>query len=117
MSDGFHTFDELYEHRNRLFIALCRTEFLYYEKVIESNVEPGGYDEVWRSLYHSDGTDYSDYFILGIGTEKGKQITYHLPLEYWKDTNFAKTLDKAPEWDKHTSKDVVKRLRDFNDYF
>ena len=26
VSDGFHTFQELYEHRNRLFIALCHTE-------------------------------------------------------------------------------------------
>jgi len=103
ISDGYHTFDELYEHRNRLFIALCRAEFLYCT-----------YADVWRSLYHSDGTDYSDYFILGIGTEKGKQITYHLPLKYWKDTNFAKTLDKAPTWDKHTSKDVLKRLKDFS---
>jgi hypothetical protein len=48
---------------------------------------------------------------MGIGKEKGKQISYHLPLSRWDETYFAETLDKAPEWDGHTSADVLERLK------
>ena len=41
----------------------------------------------------------------------GYQITYHVPLERWNETEFARTLDKAPEWDEHTSDDVLQRLK------
>ena len=48
---------------------------------------------------------------MGIGKEKGKQITYHLPARYWHEVcEFAEILEKAPEWDGHTSDDVLKRL-------
>lgn len=105
ISDGYHTFGELYEHRVALFIALCRvTEML--------EVEAGmGSGKVWRSRLHSDGTSYEDWFIMGIGTGKGLQITYHLPIDKWNETYFAETLDKAPEFDGHTSEDVLNRLK------
>ncbi len=105
ISDGYHTFGELYEHRAALFIALCKvTEML--------EVEAGmGSGKVWRSRLHSDGTSYEGWFILGIGMAKGLQITYHLPIDKWNETYFAKTLDKAPEFDGHTSKDVLNRLK------
>ncbi len=32
---------------------------------------------------------------MGIGKEKGEQITYHLPLSKWDETNFAETLESA----------------------
>lgn len=108
ISDGYHTFNELYEHRHALYIALCRSidEVLQFEN-------PGRY-LVWRSKRHSDGTlpFGGGWFILGIGTEKGKQITYHLPMERWGELDYChfKTLMKAPEYDGHTSDDVVKRL-------
>lgn len=99
VSDGFHSMDELYEHRHELFIALCR----------QLNAA-GGYD-VWRSKLHDDDTMYPGQFVLGIHIEKGKQISYHLPIERWEDTAFVQeTRDKAPAWDKHSSQDVLKRL-------
>lgn len=105
ISDGYHTFGELYEHRVALFIALCKvTEML--------EVEAGmGSGKVWRSRLHSDGTSYEGWFIMGIGTGKGLQITYHLPIDKWNETYFAETLDKAPEFDGHTSEDVLNRLK------
>lgn len=105
ISDGYHTFDELYEHRMVLFIALCkmRTDYI---------VDCGKYAYVWRSKLHSDGTMFDGWFIMGINKEKGKQITYHLPLSKWKETEFAETLKKAPEWDKHTSKEILQRIKD-----
>jgi len=106
ISDGYHTFDELYEHRVILFIALCK---MRTEHIIDS----GKYANVWCSVFHSDGSKFDDWFILGIGKEKGKQITYHLPAHYWNEVcEFAEVLDKAPEWDKHTPEDVLKRIKE-----
>lgn len=99
ISDGYHTFDELYDHRITLYIALCKQ--IYYEHKYR----------VWRSQIHSDGSKYDGWFILGIGEEKGKQITYHIPNERWDETNFAADLDKAPEFDGHTSQDVLQRIK------
>lgn len=98
--DGYHTFDELYDHRIMLFIALCKT--------IDN---PKLKKQSWRSKLHHDGTGYEGWFIMGLGKVKGKQISYHLPLSRWEETGFAETLERAPEWDGHTSDDVLERLK------
>ena len=105
--DGYHTFGELYEHRITLWIALCRTFSLYSKTMI-----PTG-NPCWRSKNHSDGelAFGGTWFLLGIGTAKGQQITYHLPIEKWAECTFAETLEKAPEFDGHTSDDVIERLK------
>lgn len=103
VSDGYHTFDELYDHRVTLFIALCR---LYADTHFPI--------DVWRSKRHSDGElcfGTRTQYVLGINQEAGKQITYHLPIERWDETDFAATLEKGPEWDGHTSADVLARLK------
>ena len=108
-SDGYHTFGELYDHRITLFIALCKAmgDLGYFHgNIHEADAI------VWRSKFHYDGSSFDGWFILGIGKEKGKQITYHLPLDRWEETNFAETLEKAPEWDGHTSDDVLNRLKE-----
>lgn len=105
VSDGYHTMDELYEHRITLFIALCRMYAKHY------NLEGGKTYNVWRSKLHSDGSEFEGWFVLGINKGKGDQITYHLPLSKWDETNFAENLEKAPEWDGHTSNDVLNRLK------
>lgn len=101
VSDGFHTFGELYAHRCRLYVLVCRL----------LRPELGG--NIWRSRLHSDGTGFDGWFILGIFRGAGKQITYHLPDAMWADTEFAKynTLDRAPEYDGHTAADVLERLK------
>lgn len=95
-SDGYHTFDELYEHRHALWLVVC-----------EGTVD----QPVWRSTHHSDGSFFDGWFLLGIGKEPGKQITYHLPMILWRKAGFAETLDHAPEWDGHTAADTLKRLQ------
>lgn len=107
VSDGYHTMDELYEHRIALWINLCYTYFCL-GKVAGKKAKTM---KVWRSQTHSDGTSILEYFVLGIGTEKGEQITYHLSMDYWNECDFAETLEKAPEFDGHTSKDVIERLK------
>lgn len=107
ISDGYHSFVELYEHRFKLFIALCVTRYRWCQN---EGTFDGDYGQVWRSKLHSDGTMYDGWFIMGINKEKGEQISYHLPISKWDATGFAETLDKAPEWDGHTPDDVLQRL-------
>lgn len=104
ISDGYHTFDELYEHRFALWIALCR---------IASQVPHLFRDgDVWRAKKHSDGTSYEGWFMLGMGIERtGSMMTYHLPLSRWDDCGFAETYEYAPAFDGHTSADVLERLK------
>jgi len=98
VSDGYHTFGELYEHRIILYMALCRK--------LSDDGAP-----VWLSKAHSDGSVWDDWFILGIYMQAGKQITYHLPDKYLEECKrFATVFDKAPEYDGHTSADVLTRL-------
>ena len=102
-SDGYHTFDELYEHRIALFIALCAE--------VDRRTPTG---HVWRSRLHSDSTMFPGWFIMGIDREAGSQIAYHLPLSRWADTDWLGTEDeRAPEFDGHSAADVVERLRRF----
>lgn len=109
VSDGYHTMDELYEHRISLFIALC--------KVINDWIDSEGVlaeRRTWRSKYHSDGElcfGTGTQFVMGTNDRDGKQISYHIPIERWNETEFAETLEKAPEWDGHTSADVLERLK------
>lgn len=97
VSDGYHTFGELYEHRVVNYMALCKAI--------------SGIRNVWMSKAHSDGSIWDGWFILGINEAHGEQITYHLPLSKWDEcTHFAKLRDAAPEYDGHTSEDVLERL-------
>lgn len=108
VSDGYHTMDELYHHRIILYIALCRSLMgtMYHTEDSDTPI----LRKIWRSKLHSDGSSFDGWFVLGIGKEKGEQITYHLPLSEWGQTEFAETLEKAPEFDGHTSDDVLLRL-------
>lgn len=91
ISDGAHTFGELYEHRMYLFALFVNSHR----------------DISWKSYLHSDGTSFDDYFIVGINTPEG-QYSYHYKNEFWDLFN-VKILDKAPEYDGHKPSDI-KRL-------
>jgi len=106
ISDGYHTFGELYEHRIILYIALCKQ--VNHTSIMYSNVPLA-----WRSKLHSDGTSFEGWFLLGIAKAKGHQITYHLPEKYWNMLEGIEILDKAPEFDGHTSADVLERLKEY----
>lgn len=102
LSDGYHSFDELYDHRVTLYIKLAELAGMIGG--------PSGSWTVWRSKKHSDGSEWPGWFILGIDTRPGFQITYHLPESKWRKCQFAITLEKAPEFDGHTSADVLQRI-------
>jgi len=108
ISDGYHTFLDLYKHRSALFVSLINVNHQW-------NLDEGKYIELWKSKLHSDGTMFpGGWFIAGIGENPGEQITYHLQLEYWDKIN-APEREKAPLFDGHTPDDVVARLlEEFN---
>ena len=107
--DCYHTFSELYDHRITLWIALCRVEANH-----KVRLPSGWWNDVWRSKRHSDGElcfGTGTQFVLGIARPFHLQMTYHIPIERWDETDFAETLEVAPEWDGHTSDDVIERLK------
>lgn len=101
MSDGYHTFNELYHHRAILFSIICNQNARY----------------AWKSKLHADGTMYDNMFIVGMNLPiKGAlyPVTYHYDIEpYWNMFN-VKELERAPNWDGHTPWDVVDCLERFS---
>lgn len=94
VSDGFHSFNELYDQRNLLFTLLMAYR-----------------SDSWKSLLHSDGTSYDGWFIAGIGYDAGEQITFHFAMDWWSKCPGV-VLDKAPEFDGHSTTDAMHRLED-----
>lgn len=92
ISDGYHTFGELYYHRMILFSV-----------ILNKNA-----DIAWKARKHHDGTMFEGSFICGIETPQG-QYTYHYNLEFW-DWFKVKELEFAPEYDGHKPKDIVRLL-------
>lgn len=96
VSDGYHTFNQLYHQRAVLFAAIV-------------NEHP---DISWKSFKHSDGhycfDEDGEMFIVGIDTPEGP-YTYHYHKKYW-DLFRCKELKCGKEWDGHTEKDVTRLL-------
>jgi hypothetical protein len=99
ISDGYHTFKELYDHRCNLFILSCKL-------LLKNNPNA----KVWKTLTRHDYLQDVGWFLMGINTEEGNQITYNLKIDYWDLCDFAETIRRAPKWDGHTSNDVINRL-------
>lgn len=98
VSDGYHTFNELYNHRHHLFMALMKA----YPHLS------------WRAICHADGSRYDGWVICGMHLPTG-DISYHLPAALWpklNGSNITSTI-RAPEWDGHTSADVLNRLNEW----
>lgn len=93
ITDGSHTFDELYFHRMILFAALCKKN-----KYLS-----------WKSKLHEDGTMFKDYFIVGIDTPEGT-YSYHYHMQYWDHFDGIREYENAPEWDGHKPEDVTRLL-------
>lgn len=114
-SDGHHTFDELYEHRNLLFIGFLYGLGWFTRQTEESFI-------AWKSKIHSDGTTYDGWFIAGavkVAAERDSSeflmhtaISYHLPLSMW-DLLKVTEWPKALEYDGYTPNDVLERIRKY----
>lgn len=93
MSDGYHTFSELYDHRSLLFIAwIC------------SDGCPG--NACWLPE-HYPGWDLLSVDIPALG-----QISYHIPVKFrplYEHYCYQKK-ESDHVYDGHTSKDVLERI-------
>lgn len=94
ISDGFHTFNELYHHRALLFASLCA--------VAPKNI-------VWKSKLHDDGTMFDGMFIVGIQTDEG-QATYHYDIDPYWDMFDVPEVQSAPKFDGHTPEIALERI-------
>jgi hypothetical protein len=94
LSDGFHTFRQLYYQRMMLFAT-----------IVKQNRE-----KAWKSLRHENGELCfgGDWFIVGIDTPEGT-YTYHYETNYYSMFD-CKELERAKHWDGHTEKDVIRLL-------
>ena len=93
ISDGYHSFRDLYYQRMMLFLTI--------QKSYPSHS--------WKSKQHHDGTMFDGMFIVGITTPDG-QYTYHYKNEFWELFDDINEIEKAPEFDGHTSEDVTRLL-------
>ena len=94
LSDGYHTFNQLYYQRMMLFAVLVKQNR----------------DKAWKSLRHEDGELCfgGGWFIVGIDTPDGS-YTYHYENKYF-DLFDCEILDHGKHWDGHTEKDVTRLL-------
>ena len=102
ISDGYHTFNELYEYR-----------LLYNASMFNELAKQGLYD-VHKSKRHSDATiPFGDenWFIVQAELPTG-QISNHYEMKDW-DLFQVPIKEKANPYDGHTPQDVAKRLREF----
>ena len=102
VSDGYHTFNELYEYR-----------MLYNAALFNEFAKQGLYD-VHKSKKHSDG-EYpfgdSNWFIVMAELPTG-QISNHYEMKDWDKFQIPEK-PLANKWDEHSPRDVAERLTSF----
>lgn len=96
VSDGYHTFNQLYHQRAVLFAT-----------IVKQNKEKS-----WKSWKHGDGKfcfdSNKEWFIVGVDTPEGS-YTYHYEKKYW-DMFDCVELERGKFWDGHTEEDVTRLL-------
>lgn len=108
ISDGYHTFEELYNFR----LALCANLFRlwHWTEVWDESSALDVYD-VHKSKLHHDGEKpfgSDDWFIIMAETVHG-QISFHYQMKDW-DLFQITEKEKANEWDGHTPRVALQRL-------
>lgn len=106
-SDGYHTFDELYEFRLLYHAAFVNTRHLAEERL-------GVWPTTVKSLNHSDGEKCfgGGWFIVVTHLPGVRQISNHYEVKHW-DLFHVPAVDTPPAFDDHTAADVLYRLREF----
>lgn len=100
ISDGYHTFNELYHYR-----ALYNAAWLNSERNFGQH----------KSRKHSDGKFCFDadgeWFIVMVNLPTG-QVSNHYHADYW-DLFEIPEHETADEWDGHTPKEAAERLEKY----
>ncbi len=99
LTDGYHTMEELYDHRRALSAVLAGMA-----------TRVGG---SWRSKRHhpEDSPMFEGgYFVVGVDLPEVGTITYHYKLKHWDKFNGVDELAHAPRWDGAPPAVTVDRL-------
>jgi hypothetical protein len=95
ISDGNHTFADLYFQRMSLLSVICSC-----------------YPELsWKSKKHFDEENdpmYNDDFLAGINTSEGV-VTYHIKLKYW-DLFDIPEIERGPKYDGYNNNEALRRI-------
>jgi hypothetical protein len=94
VSDGYHTFNQLYHQRAILFACI----------VMQNK------DKAWKTRNHEDGTPCfgGGWFLVTIDTPEGS-YGYHYEDRYWDIFDCAE-LESAKPWDGYTEEQVTRLL-------
>lgn len=92
ISDGNHTFNELYDERTVLFATLCN-----------QNAELA-----WKSKLHYDDTYFEGFFLCGLEIDD-TVVTFHVEDKYW-DYFKIPALRRGKEWDGKGWKEYREKL-------
>ena len=98
-SDGYHTFNELYDYRKA------------YNAAFFNELAKQGLYDVHKSRLHSDGEipfGDNNWFIVMAELPTG-QISNHYKIKDWDLFNIPEK-EKANDWDGHSPQDVYERL-------
>jgi len=93
VSDGFHTFNELYAHRVSLFMLI-----LMMNK-----------DKAFKTYKNKEGEEWKGWCIVGLDTKYG-QITYHIPDKHYDSLKGITEKERNHDYDGHDADEVQKRL-------
>ena len=96
-------FNEFYEQRSLLFLALIKamqSSCSFRCRLQRDERSPDGW-HIDRYLYFVVGAD------LGSG-----QITYYFPISMWELADFLPTRKSVPSMDGYSSQEICDRLRD-----
>jgi hypothetical protein len=107
VSDGYHSFNELYEFR-KLYNAV------FFNELSIKDMQKGDFTyNPHKSWKHADGElCFGGGWFIVMAYLNGKQISNHYEAKDW-DLFKIPELETANEWDGHTAQDIVTRLTDY----
>ena len=102
ISDGYHTFEELYDSRMALTAALFN---LLHDRTIA---------RVVKSWKHNDGEPCfgGGWFIVQAMLPNKGQVSFHYPAETWQLFKIP-AVEYADKWDGHGTQQAIDRLLTF----
>lgn len=95
-SDGYHTFDDLYDHRRALTAALAACLPSWSIRT--------------RQHHPSDETPMFDGCFLVVIDLPGGQVRYHYGLDHWTEFDHVREVDHAPLYDETGPADTIRIL-------
>lgn len=110
LSDGYHTFDELYEFRKVYNAALFNEWGSYTNYFLSEDTKPKY--NVHKSWKHFDGElCFGGGWFIVVAILPTGQISNHYKAEDWDLFKIPETEKALFEFDGHTPNDVIERLK------